>query len=340
MKEQSPHVAIAILNYNGVHHLKNYLHFINNCSYQNKSIWVIDNASSDSSIDFLKVNYPQIKVIQNGGNYGFAEGYNRGLKHVNADYYLIVNSDVEVTKNFLQPLVDMLQENKKNGIVQPKIISIKEPTKFEYAGASGGYIDVLGYPFCRGRIFEILEIDKGQYNNNTECFWASGACMLIKSELFNSLNGFYNYFYMHNEEIDLCWRAQNIGYKVLVCPKSQVLHLGGGSLDMENPKKVYYNFRNNLVMITRNAGIFNLFFILPVRFFLDAIVSIKYLFDNPAKSKALLKGWAHFIKWIFTLNSKQFIQKKGFANCKGVFKGSIVFNKFVLGKTLFSKLKF
>ena len=244
-------IAIVILNWNGQVLLENYLPSVT--LYSNgATIYVADNASTDQSVSFLQSNYPDIKIIQNSTNGGFAKGYNDALKHVDADIFCLLNSDVEVTENWLEPIAKIFAEVPDASIVQPKILDLLNPEYFEYAGAAGGFLDRLGYPFCRGRIFQTLERDKGQYDDFTEIFWATGACMFIKSEVFWELRGFDEDYFAHQEEVDLCWRAKNKGYKVYYFGESKVFHLGGSTLSNMNPKKTYLNFRNSLFSITKN----------------------------------------------------------------------------------------
>jgi GT2 family glycosyltransferase len=237
--------AIVILNWNGEGFLKQFLPDVIKHSNSFASVIVADNASSDGSIDYLKSLGSDVRIIQLDKNYGFTGGYNKALKEVDAEYYVLLNSDVEVRAGWIQPVIDFMDEHTQVGICQPKIKSFHQPTHFEYAGASGGFIDWLGYPFCRGRLFNSLEEDKGQYNDNLEVFWATGACMFIRAKLYHELNGLDENFFAHMEEIDLCWRAQLSGQKIMVIPAAEVYHVGGGTLPKNNPRKTFYNFRNN-----------------------------------------------------------------------------------------------
>ncbi|MCA1759959.1 MAG: glycosyltransferase family 2 protein, partial [Bacteroidales bacterium] len=246
-------IAIVILNWNGEKLFPKFLpSVIRNSTEPGTEIYVADNGSTDNSIPFLKENFPEVKIIELKKNYGFAEGYNQALEQVNADYFVLLNSDVEVTPNWLKPCISMLKTDETLAAVQPKILSYEKPHQFEYAGAAGGFIDLFGYPFCKGRILNRMEPDLGQYNSPTPIFWASGACMFIKSKLFNLAGGFDGDFWAHMEEIDLCWRLKNQGYKVAYQPQSVVFHLGGGTLSYNSHKKVYLNFRNNLFMLFKN----------------------------------------------------------------------------------------
>jgi GT2 family glycosyltransferase len=324
-----PHVAIAILNYNGKKYLETYLPTVLAATYANKSVWVIDNQSSDDSLTFTTMHFPEVQIIQNGDNCGFAEGYNKGLKKIEADYYLLLNSDVKVLPNFIEPIVHLMQNDAAIAFVQPKIRWLHQPEKLEYAGAAGGMLDALGYPFCRGRVLDRLEFDAGQYNDTVPVFWATGACMFARADTYWKLGGMYSFFYMHNEEIDLCWRAQNAGYKVYACGESTVYHVGGGSLEKLNPRKTFYNFRNNMVMLTRNMPVSRLLWLVPIRTALDIIAGLQLLATGHFKmSKAVLRGMAAYWYWLFFHKDKKWPDKRGFSNCKGVFHGSIVWNYF------------
>lgn len=269
-------IAVVILNWNGEALLQRFLPSVTEYS-QNADIYVVDNASSDGSVDFLKQNYPEIGIVQNTSNGGFAKGYNDGLKHIEADIYCLLNSDVEVTPNWLEPIKETFQDIPEASIIQPKILDLKQKDHFEYAGAAGGFIDKLGYPFCRGRIFQTIEKDEGQYNDTKEVFWATGACMFIKSEVFKSLQGFDEDYFAHQEEIDLCWRAKNAGHKVYYVGESEVYHLGGSTLSNMNPQKTYLNFRNSLYSITKNLPRKRAFTIILLRLLLDGIAALRFV---------------------------------------------------------------
>ncbi len=271
-------IAIVILNWNGAALLEKFLPSVIRHS-KNADIYVADNASTDTSISFLKEQYPNIKIIQNKSNGGYAKGYNDALQHISADVYCLLNSDVEVSEHWLEPIKRAFNEIPEAAIIQPKILDLKRKDYFEYAGAAGGYIDQLGYPFCRGRIFQALEEDKGQYNDVKEIFWATGACMFIKSELYHLLGGFDEDYFAHQEEVDLCWRAKNRGYKVFYTGASHVYHLGGSTLNNMNPKKTYLNFRNSLYSITKNLPIRKAFLIVFIRLLLDGVAGVRFIFQ-------------------------------------------------------------
>jgi len=260
---------------------------------ENATIYVADNASTDGSISFLDQTYPQIQIIRNKENGGFAKGYNDALQHITADVFCLLNSDVEVTEGWLTPISEAFKTLPKAAIIQPKILDLLNKEYFEYAGAAGGYIDQLGYPFCRGRIFQSLEKDKGQYDDTKEIFWATGACMFVKKEVFTELNGFDGDYFAHQEEVDFCWRAKNHGYKVYFIGTSKVYHLGGSTLSNMNPKKTYLNFRNSLFSITKNLPRRKAFLIIFVRLLLDGIAAVRFIFQFRFKHVlAILR--AHF----------------------------------------------
>ena len=246
-------IAIVILNWNGVKLLEEFLPSVVNFSEDNP-IYIIDNNSDDLSVDFIKKNHPNINIIVNNENFGYAKGYNEGLKKVDEEVYCLLNNDVQVTKGWLNPIIKEFESDNSLAVVQPKVLDYKNKNKFEYAGAAGGFIDYYGYPYCRGRIFDSVELDNGQYDQNIDIFWASGACFFIKKEVFNNLKGFDENFYCHMEEIDLCWRITNFNseLKKRFMYKSVVYHLGGGSLAYNDSKKLFYNIRNHYYMVTKN----------------------------------------------------------------------------------------
>nr|WP_298998954.1 glycosyltransferase family 2 protein [uncultured Allomuricauda sp.] len=269
-------IAVVILNWNGETLLAKFLPKVLEYS-KGASVHVVDNASTDGSITFLKKNFPDVELVQNTTNGGFAKGYNDGLKHINADIYCLLNSDVEVTPNWLEPIKELFQKEPEVSIVQPKILDLKRKTHFEYAGAAGGFIDKLGYPFCRGRIFQALEEDQGQYDDVKEVFWATGACMFVKSHVFQTLKGFDEDYFAHQEEIDFCWRAKNAGHKVFYTGKSHVYHLGGSTLSNMNPKKTFLNFRNSLYSITKNLPPGKAFLVIFMRLILDGVAAFRFI---------------------------------------------------------------
>ena len=327
-------IAIIILNWNGKKLLQKFLPSVIKHSNQ-ATLYLADNASTDDSIAFVKANYPDIKIIQNSENGGYAKGYNDALKHVNEDIYCLLNSDVEATENWLQPIHDYFETHPTTAIIQPKLLDHKEKAKFEYAGAAGGFIDKYGYPFCRGRIFNTLENDKGQYNSNADIFWASGACLFIRKQVFHDLNGFDEAFFAHMEEIDLCWRAYNRGHIASYVSESKVYHVGGATLDASKPKKTYLNFRNSLFTLTKNAS-GNLFWLIILRLKLDGIAGIKFLLElKPLHTLAIIR--AHFS--FYSHLSKLLKQRKKLEQRKNYYlKTSIVWSYFVNKKKTFKSL--
>lgn len=298
-------LAVVILNWNGAQLLEQFLPKI--IAYSaGADLYVADNASTDASISLLKNQFPAVKIIQNSANFGFAQGYNEALKSVDADIYALVNSDVEVTENWLAPIMESFKKEPITAIIQPKILDYKNKEKFEYAGAAGGFIDKYGYPFCRGRIFENLEKDLGQYNNSIEIFWASGACFFIRSEVFHALNGFDSDFFAHQEEIDLCWRAFNKRYVAKFIPNSVVYHVGGATLNQGSPLKTFLNFRNSLFMLTKNLPKNKLLPILLNRMVLDGFAGFYFLLQGkPKHFFAILKAHFYFYSKFSTFYKKR-----------------------------------
>ena len=331
-----PSVAIVILNWNGKKFLQQFLPSVLASTYENKRVIVADNASTDDSIAFVQQHFKTVEVLTSKENNGFAKGYNYFLRQVEADYYILLNNDVEVEPAWIEPVIALLQANKMIAACQPKILSYHNKHLFEYAGAAGGWIDTLGYPFSRGRVFDVLEEDEGQYNDTAPVFWASGAAMFINATLFHEQDGFDEFFFAHQEEIDLCWRLQRNGYLIYTCPQSIVYHVGGGTLPTGSSTKVYLNFRNNLIMICRNMPISQLIWKLPLRIVLDAVSAWKELFSGkPGYWKAVLKAHIAFTRWLFT---KKKTVKAGYPELKAVYKGSIVWQYFINKRRIFSEI--
>ena len=288
-------VAVVILNYNGEKYLREFLPGVIQHSPE-AEIVVADNCSSDGSLQLIKSQFSSVTLLELTENHGYAGGYNEALKQVDAQYYLLLNSDVEVTAHWLNPLISYLDSNPEFAAVQPKILDHKKREYFEYAGASGGYLDCFGYPYCRGRVFDTLEKDTGQYDNIAEVFWCSGACFLVRSKAFHEVGGFDASFFAHMEEIDLCWRLYNSGHKSACNPKSVIYHVGGGTLNKTSPKKTYLNFRNNLIMLAKNEPASKLFYLLPVRFLLDLLAGLKFWKDQSFDHfTAVIKAQINFI---------------------------------------------
>jgi GT2 family glycosyltransferase len=322
-------IAVVILNYNGQNFLEKFLPSVLN-NADGAEIIVADNASTDDSVAFIKETYPSLRIIQLNDNQGFAGGYNAALKQISAEYYVLLNSDVEVTPNWIRPIIDLMDENKSIAACQPKIKSFHQKTHFEYAGAAGGYIDWLGYPFCRGRVFDSYEEDLGQYNDNKEVFWATGACMFVRAEIFHKLGGFDTNFFAHMEEIDLCWRMKNAEHQVFYCSDSTIFHVGGGTLHKSNPRKTFLNYRNGLAMLYKNLPAKKLFPTIFLRLILDGISGIKLLLGGSfADFWAVIK--AHFAFYAMIPKLKRNSPKE----VSLIYKKSIVWEYFVKGKKKF-----
>ena len=306
--------------------------------YENFEVVVADNGSSDDSITFIKSNFPTVRLITSLTHEGFAGGYNWALKQIKADYYVLLNSDVEVSPNWISPMVDVLESDMKIAACQPKLLAQKHPNIFEYAGASGGWMDTFGYPFSRGRVFDICEEDLGQYNDAIPIFWASGAALMIRPIVFHELGGFDAQFFAHQEEIDLCWRIQLAGYKIYSCPTAVVYHVGAGTLP-RGGRKVFLNFRNNLVMLCKNLPISELIWKLPFRLALDAISAWKGLLSgDPSFFIAIMK--AHFALFVFIFTGKvnRTLHQKSLNSLNGVYTGSVVYQYFIKKKHYFNKI--
>ncbi|MCB0823596.1 MAG: glycosyltransferase family 2 protein [Bacteroidales bacterium] len=330
-------VAVVILNWNGKKFLEDFLPGVIRHSRKTAEIYVADNNSSDDSVAFLKSAFPEVKIIQNNTNGGFAKGYNDALKQITADYYILLNSDIEVTENWIKPVIDLMESDPKIIACQPKLRSFYEPSKFEYAGAAGGFIDKYGYPFCRGRLFQTLEEDKGQYDDITEIFWATGACMFVRAVEFTRMGGFDERFFAHMEEIDFCWRAKNKGFKVMYCPDSVVYHVGGGTLPKISWRKTYLNIRNNNIMIYKNLPAHNFGVKIFYRLVLDGVAAFKFLVDGGVKDfMAVGKAhWAYFYR--LPQLRKERKQLKQYRVSK-VYKRNLVYEYFLRGKQKFSDL--
>jgi GT2 family glycosyltransferase len=326
-------IAVVILNWNGEKLLEQFLPSIVNYS-PGADIYVADNASTDDSVSYLKAFFPTVKIIQNESNLGFAEGYNEALKHVDSDIFALVNSDIEVTENWLKPIIETFENEPTTAIIQPKLLDFKRKEYFEYAGAAGGFIDKYGYPYCRGRIFETLEKDNGQYDDNCEIFWASGACFFIRSSVYKELKGFDADFFAHQEEIDLCWRAFNKGHKIKYNSQSVVYHVGGATLQQGNPMKTFLNFRNSLLMLLKNLPKKQLISIIFTRLLLDAVAGMQFLFQGKFKHLlAILKAHFSFYSLVAVHYKKRdLIQSEKYYKIK-----SIVFQYYVNAGKVFEK---
>jgi GT2 family glycosyltransferase len=327
-------VAVVILNWNGRGLLEQFLPSIVEHSPE-AAIYVADNDSTDDSVDFIRTHFPEIKLIRNPGNFGYAKGYNEALRFVEEDIYVLVNSDVEVTENWLVPVLEMFDTEPTTSIIQPKILDYKNKEYFEYAGAAGGFIDKYGYPFCRGRIFDTLEKDEGQYNDTADIFWASGACFFIRKECFRELGGFDADFFAHQEEIDLCWRAVNKRLNVRYCGKSMIYHVGGATLDSQNPQKTYLNFRNSLFIMVKNVPQEKLLGVLLSRLVLDGLAGMLFLSKGKlAHIAAIVK--AHFA---FYLHFGRHYEKRAMFQTRRYFRiRSIAYSYYFYKKRTFRDL--
>ena len=331
-------IAVVILNWNGKQLLEQFLPAMLEYSTDEANIYVADNNSPDDSVEFVKANFPAVKIIQNEINGGYAKGYNDALQHIDADIFALVNSDIEVTKDWLKPIISEFERSRETVAIQPKILDFKDQSKFEYAGAGGGYIDFFGYPYCRGRIFSDLETDNGQYNDTKEIFWASGACFFIRKEVFHQLSGFDEDYFAHQEEIDLCWRIKNEGHRIKYVGTSNVYHIGGATLDEANPRKTYLNFRNSLFSILKNVPKRYLILVILLRLKLDAWAGLKFLVElKPKHTWAIIK--AHFN---FYWNIPKFLKKRRKIAVKKTSyynSISIVWQYFILRRKTFEEIK-
>ena len=329
--------AIVILNWNGKKLLEQFLPSIVKFSSDEAEIYVADNASEDTSISYIRHHFPSVKIVKNTENGGYAKGYNDALQKINADIYCLINSDVEVTQNWLNPILTVFNSDENTAIIQPKILAFKDKINFEYAGAAGGFIDLYGYPYCRGRVFNDIEKDRNQFNDVSEIFWASGACFFIRSKVYHQLNGFDEDYFAHQEEIDLCWRTQNIGYKVKYVGNSTVFHVGGATLKETDPQKTFLNFRNSLLNVVKNVPKKWFLFVVFSRLLLDGIAGLKFILElRPIHSLAILK--AHFS---FYTNFYKFLKKRKVLQKKSNYNlhTSIVWQYFILGRKKFKDLK-
>ncbi|MCK9219725.1 MAG: glycosyltransferase family 2 protein [Bacteroidales bacterium] len=331
------HVAVIILNWNGRNFLEKFLPTLVQYSKDEAEIIVADNFSSDDSLEFVRSAFPEIRIIRNASNYGFARGYNEALNQVTADYYILLNSDIEVTANWIQPVITLMESDPLIAACQPKIRSYLEPKKFEYAGAAGGFIDKYGYPFCRGRIFLSIEEDTGQYDEPCEIFWATGACMFVKANLFHSMGGLDEDFFAHMEEIDFCWRLKNNGFKIMFCPSSTVFHIGGGTLPKVSCKKTYLNFRNNFFLLYKNLPENRLNRVFTVRFILDGIAACKFLIQAGFMDFwAVTRAHISFYHSLSKTKEKRKNLRQG--SMKNVFDKNIVIEYYLRGKKKFTDL--
>jgi GT2 family glycosyltransferase len=329
--------AVVILNWNGQKLLEQFLPSVINFSSEEATIYVADNASTDDSIRFIKEHYPSVKIIENAINGGYAKGYNDALHYVEEDIYCLLNSDIEVTENWLTPVIDVFKQEENTAIIQPKLLDFKDKTKFEYAGAAGGFVDLFGYPYCRGRVFNHLETDTKQFDDISEIFWASGACLFIRSKVYHKLGGFDEDYFAHQEEIDLCWRTQNEGFQIKYVGTSTVYHVGGATLQETNPQKTFLNFRNSLLNVVKNVPKQWFLFVVFSRLILDGIAGIKFIIElRPVHTWAIIKAHFSFYRHFnLFLKKRKKLQKKTDYNLHT----SIVWQYFFLKRKKFKDLK-
>ena len=328
-------VAVVILNWNGKSLLETFLPAVISHSPQ-ANVYVADNASTDDSVAFIKSTFPTVSIIQNTQNGGYAKGYNDALKSLTEDIFILLNSDVEVTSNWLDPILECFNAEANTAIIQPKVLDYKRKDYFEYAGAAGGFIDTLGYPYCRGRIFNVLEKDEGQFDDTYPIFWASGACLAIRRDVFQELHGLDEDFFAHQEEIDLCWRAKNHDYDIKYVGASSIYHVGGATLSSMNPQKTFFNFRNTLFAIVKNVHFPKAMGLIFTRLLLDGIAALKFLFEGkPRHLLAVLKAHLSFYAYLPKMIKKR-KNVKFQKHYSSVF--SIVFKHFILGIERFHKL--
>ncbi|HEY8735239.1 MAG TPA: glycosyltransferase family 2 protein [Puia sp.] len=332
-------VSVVIINYNGRKYLEQFLPSVMASSYHDMELIVADNASTDDSLQFLRTAFPSVRVIELKRNYGYAGGYNEALKQVTSDYYVLLNSDVEVTRAWIEPVIELMEKDKMIGACQPKILSYHQKDQFEYAGGAGGWLDCLGYPFARGRIFDICEVDTGQYNDVQPIFWASGAALFVRAEIFHLAKGFDTYFFAHMEEIDFCWRLQLMGYSIYACPVSEVYHIGGGTLPKGNERKVFLNFRNNMIMLAKNLPRTQSFWKIPLRVLMDFTSAFKSLFAG--QIVYFLAVWeAHlaFFKWVLFKQGRSVFPVRRKARLSGWYMRCVAWKHFVEGKERFDEI--
>ncbi|MBI1222186.1 MAG: glycosyltransferase [Bacteroidetes bacterium] len=337
----SPKVVVAILNYNTRAFLEKFIPALKHTDYPNFEILVIDNASTDDSLDFLKKYHPEIRQVALNRNYGFAGGYNEGLKNIDGDYYVLLNSDVEVVPNWLNPVIQHMELELDVAASMPKILSYRDGHLFEYAGAAGGFIDRFAYPFCRGRIFDVVEKDNSQYNSIRDVFWASGAAMVVRRKIWEELKGLDADYFAHMEEIDLCWRMKNRGYRVTCVPDGKVYHVGGGTLTRENPKKTRLNFRNTLITMTKNMDAGELLWKMPVKLVLDGLAGILFLSKGQWKNTWAIVQ-AHFLfysRLSYWISKRKESRTMHHSNRVGMLKGSIVWQHFIRRKNSFKEIE-
>ena len=334
-------VAIVILNWNGVKMLTRFLPTVLDYSRDEAVVYVADNASTDNSVEVLKKHFPEVRLVLLDKNWGFAEGYNKAFEQIEAEYYVLLNSDVEVTHHWLTPLIEFMDNRPDVAACQPKLLSESDHDAFEYAGACGGFVDRYGYPFCRGRVFDTVENDDGQYDYAAEVLWATGACMMVRTADYKAAGGFDARFFAHNEEIDLCWRLRLMGRKIFCIPDSAVYHIGGGTLPKNNPMKTYLNFRNNLTMLYKNLSDGELHHVMRVRSVLDYVAALQAMLSGRMGDfKAILRGRRAFKQWLpdyrEVRRSVQSMRKVD--SVTGIYRRSILWQYYAKGHKKFSQI--
>ncbi|HRZ41891.1 MAG TPA: glycosyltransferase family 2 protein [Bacteroidales bacterium] len=331
-----PDIAVVILNWNGQKFLEKFLPSVLAHS-DDAEVIVADNASADHSVEWLAHNHPEVRIIRNGSNGGFAKGYNDALRQVEAKYYVLLNSDIEVPQGWLRPMKALMDASPQVAACQPRILHYDEPDRFEYAGAAGGFIDRYGYPFCRGRIFQDLEKDTGQYSDDTEVFWATGACLMVRAACYHAVGGLDDDFFAHMEEIDLCWRLKNAGHKIMACGKSHILHVGGGTLPKQSSKKTYLNFRNNFILLYKNLPARRLLPVFLLRILLDWVAALKFLSEGGTGDfRAVIRAHWHFMLSVRRHHRKRMAQPTHILT--GIYNRSIVADYYLRKKKKFSDL--
>ncbi len=333
-------VKIVILNWNGAKHLRRFLPSVVEAAPEGVEVVVADNGSTDDSLALLDRDFPSVEVLRFEKNYGFAEGYNRALARLEADCFVLLNSDIETPAGWLEPLITALENDSDVSVVAPKLRALTAPEKFEYAGAAGGYVDYLGYPFCRGRILRTTEVDRGQYDDARDVFWVSGAAFCCRAEVFRKLGGFDDRFFAHMEEIDLCWRMQLAGYRVRIVPQSTVYHLGGGTLTTDSPQKIYFNHRNNLAMLLKCASPLQRASVIVLRPLLDFLAACSYLAQGHGRSFcAVFRAYGDFLRWHGELNRQRREIRRTAVRSKvsHLYRGSILMRYF-FGRHTFGRM--
>ena len=332
-------VSVVIINFNGRKYLEQFLPSITASTFPDMEIIVADNASSDDSIPFIRASYPSVRVIEMNRNHGYAGGYNEALKKVNSEYYVLLNSDVEVTPGWIEPIIELMDKDQQIGACQPKILSYHKKDHFEYAGAAGGWMDTYGYPFARGRIFDICEKDNGQYDDTEKIFWASGAALFVRASIFHQSKGLDTYFFAHMEEIDFCWRLQLMGYSIYACPASVVYHVGGGTLPKGNERKVFLNFRNNMIMLAKNLPKRQSVWKIPMRVLLDFVSAYKSLFSGQlVYFLAVAEAHMAFLKWLIFKQGESVFPPRRRTRLTGWYQHSVAWKHFVEGRETFDEI--